>query len=680
MDFITLGDLAQAQVPFGPSGKDVYDRTYSRIKDDGTRETWPETVRRVVDGNLGLVESRFVRAGERERLIELMDKFAIIPAGRHLWLSGVPGKQFINNCWVSGWTGRLADHFAFTFDQLMQGGGVGANYSNLSYSLASAPRVHLVLDPSHQDYEACKVYLSKHYTENSVNARAVEDTREGWVSALTRVFDAAQEPERDRNGYTADIIFDLSRIRASGTKIKTFGGTSAGPVPLAKLLSHLRYLLSDSPEITGREAMDIDHLIAECVVSGNVRRSARMSVMHWEDPNIDWFLDCKSDSMSHWSTNISVAIDNEFIALVQEALKPIPSPRAQKAGEVYRRVTEGMYSNGEPGFWNIELSNADEPNWVEATNPCGEITLPAWGVCNLGHINLDYFAGNIAGAEEAHELMARFLVRATFADIPSERARAVQDRDRRIGVGHFGLHGYLAKTGVPYSEAGYDQDLAWDLLNFKEIVRESTRAYAWELRIPEPVKVTTVAPTGTIAKMPGRSEGIHPIFAPYFKRRIRFSTVDPDQSARLDQYRQDGFEVEDDLYSANTAVVTIPSKEPLVDELIALGLDPDELLESAYDLTVAQQLAVQKLYQRNYADNAVSYTVNFDPANVSLEDLQEDLLEFLPFVKGTTVFPVVSRPQSPYEPMTKEEFLASRNTQVADGVDEECSTGACPVK
>ena len=41
-------------INWGPTGELVYDRTYSRVKPDGTRETWPETVGRVVDGNLGL--------------------------------------------------------------------------------------------------------------------------------------------------------------------------------------------------------------------------------------------------------------------------------------------------------------------------------------------------------------------------------------------------------------------------------------------------------------------------------------------------------------------------------------------------------------------------------------------------------------------------------------------------
>jgi ribonucleoside-triphosphate reductase len=660
----------EQKTAWGPSGKDVYERTYSRIKDDGSHETWPETVKRVVDGNISLVPNPRLLNGEREELIGLMEQFAIVPAGRHLWLSGVPGKQFINNCWVSGWTEKMSDHFSFTFDQLMQGGGVGANYSNINYPINYYIDVHLVLDPNHKDYLDCKQYLSDRYSPDSEAARTIGDTREDWVKALRTVIDAATH-----NGG-GEIVFDLSTIRESGKRIKTFGGTSAGPVPLAKLLTGVKQFLYGGNTIDGIDAMSIDHLIAECVVSGNVRRSARMSVMHWLDPLILEFINLKSETQSHWSTNISVAIDSQFIEEVE-----VPGSFAKV---VYDRVTEGMLKNGEPGFWNIELSNEDEPNWVECTNPCGEITLPAWGVCNLGHVNLDWFADKSdASLHRAHELMARFLIRATFADIPEEKARAVQDRDRRIGVGHFGFAGFVAKQGVRFSEAA-DEDTGHDipflLDELRWTVRGAADSYAYQLRIPTPVKVTTVAPTGTIAKMPGRSEGIHPIFAPYFLRRIRFSTVDPRQIEQLESYRAAGYDVEADLYSANTAVVTIPTKEPLVSELEDMGVDA-RILEGAYDLSLSAQLDIQKMYQKKYADNAVSFTVNLDSSRVDLQEFRQTLLKYLPDLKGTTVFPVLSRPQSPYEPISKAdyemyEYLGQQDT----GYNEECATGACPVK
>src|SRR5690606_30419101 len=93
------------------------------------------TVERVARGNLAFVygddKSRWSQDVEDEyqSLIDHMLDFRIIPAGRHLWATGVKTKQYIANCWTSGWTEKLSDHYEFTFMRLMEGGGVGANYS-----------------------------------------------------------------------------------------------------------------------------------------------------------------------------------------------------------------------------------------------------------------------------------------------------------------------------------------------------------------------------------------------------------------------------------------------------------------------------------------------------------------------------------------------------------------------
>ena len=114
--------IGTSKIQWGPIGKDVYERTYSRIKADGTNETWPETVERVVDGNLSLVDKKFWKRNERQQLIDLFLDFKALPAGRHLWVSGVKGRQFLFNCHVAGWRQNLSDHYAFTFNELMKGG------------------------------------------------------------------------------------------------------------------------------------------------------------------------------------------------------------------------------------------------------------------------------------------------------------------------------------------------------------------------------------------------------------------------------------------------------------------------------------------------------------------------------------------------------------------------------
>ncbi|QFG27466.1 ribonucleoside-triphosphate reductase, adenosylcobalamin-dependent [Actinomadura sp. WMMB 499] len=686
-------------IAWGPSGKDIYDRTYSRTKPDGTKETWPETVKRVATGNVSLlagygndlVSQGLVEDDEIARLRELMHDFAILPAGRHLWASGVKGRQFLFNCWHSGWSDTVSSHFRFSFLRLMEGGGVGATYSTQNtekYGPVRRPiEVHIVCDEQHQDYEALKAagLLSTYFSPDYQGAFSeVEDSREGWADALTDLLEAAWNP-----AASPVRVYDVSRVRPSGARLKTFGGNASGPEPLARMLTEvgrtLAGLYGEEPmeplTLDPISAMEIDHSIAQCVVAGGNRRSARMSIMPWDDPYIFEFIKLKENTDRHWTTNISVQVDHLFFELLRSDY-----PDSEVAKGVLKAISEGMLKNGEPGIWNKDLSNEEEVNLVSSTNPCGEIPLPEWGACVLGHVNLEAFAPknpgdnfDMAGAVKAARLMTRFLIRATFGDIGDEKAREVMDRDRRIGVGLFGFQAAFAKMGIPFSEIPNSGQAHKILSRLRQAIRAEARAYAFQLRIPEPIKVTTVAPTGTIAKLPGTTEGIHPIFSRYFIRRIRFSTLDPDQVRRLEEFEAEGFHVEPCQYAANTMVVEIPTRERLVDDVVALGYDPS-LVESADELTLDQMLDVQKYVQWAYADNAISFTANIDPSKYTAEDLYESLAYYGPTLKGSTIFPDESRPQAPYERISEADFAIYQATQIGEGVDEDCATGACPVR
>ena len=670
---------------WGPTGELVYNRTYSRVKANGDRETWPETVVRVVDGNLALVDERFQVEGERDDLIRLMTEFKIMPAGRHLWASGVTNAQHLFNCWVAGWTDVPAEHFEFTFMRLMEGGGVGANYSNRylnEYPKVLNPlKVEIVCDPEHQDYETLLEagVLSDEFDPEWAGAFQIEDSREGWAGALTDLIETHYTPgvvHRHR-------VFDVSRVRPAGAKLKTFGGRASGPLPLAKMLHEISAVFTRLAEtgdlLDGISAMEIDHAIAQCVVAGGVRRSARMAMMHWADPQIDKFIKIKTESLSHWTTNISVELDADFWYQAKQGT-------AWHARKVLTAISDGMVKNGEPGFWDSSLSNVGEPNRVVCTNPCGEITLQPWEPCNLGHVNLAGFVTehgktDFLGLLKAHRLMTRFLIRATFSDVGDPKSREVLDRNRRIGVGHLGVASYLAMTGRKYSEAPADKHFRNFLRELADEVDRTSEKFSHDLRIPVPVKKRTVAPTGTIAKMPGVSEGIHPIFSKYFIRRIRFSKVDADQVETVERYRADGYIVEDDMYAANTSVVSIPTQDSLVEAVVSrFGRDGESIVEAADDLTLNELLAFQALYQICWADNAVSFTANIDPATYTPDQLGEQLTEFGGVLKGATVFPEASMPQSPYERISKREYETATAKAVADGVDEECANGACPIR
>ncbi|ANT41053.1 ribonucleotide reductase [Streptomyces phage Nanodon] len=691
------------QVPFGPTGQLVYERTYSRTLADGSKETWPDTVRRVAKGNLALVHGSDMNAwsqavkDEYDELVSFMDVFAIIPAGRHLWATGVKGRQYLFNCHVAPWGEKLSRHFEFTFMRLMEGGGVGGNYSSSYLQGYGAPRreldVHIVCDSTHPDFEEMKSLgiLSTEYDSDWDGAFEVEDSREGWAAAMVDLIDTFMT---DGEVIHRNRVYDVSRVRAKGARLKTFGGTASGPAPFGRMMQEIGRILSKAarevgewavhPHVTPTEAMEIDHAIAECVVSGGVRRSARMAIVKWDDPFIEDFLACKHDMSKHWTTNISVEIDYRFMKALNDPQHGLHA----EAVAVHRKVVEGMLINGEPGYWNSSYSNEGEVGTVIATNPCGEIALEPTENCNLGHVNLDYFAPTEKGGGiqkgkllRAHQLMTRFLMRATYGDVTDAEQAAKLAANRRIGVGHLGVQGFLAKQGVRYSSAPYVESFRWLLEDLYDAVREEAREYAFQLRIPEPVKVTTVAPTGSIAKLPGVSEGIHPIYARHFLRRVRFSMPDPAQAATVQKAVEDGNLVEQCIYdqSGNTMVVAYPTKEKLVAEVEAMGFDP-EVVESADEIPLDAMLAFQAMYQTYYADNAVSFTVNFPEGQYDVDEAADIIRGWLPELKGTTLMPDGTRAQAPYERLTAEQFAEYEVFSTEDSTDENCANGACPVR
>jgi ribonucleoside-triphosphate reductase len=648
----------------------------------------------VVAGNVALVDERYIEPGETERLVELIESWKVMPAGRHLKSSGV-NDYALNNCWAAGWEkSDPAEHFTFTLLRLAEGGGVGANYSN--HYLSDFPavvvpvKVHVVCDPSHPDYldMAESGLLSTEYSHTWAGAYGVEDSREGWAKALGDLI----RTSHDSKTRHRDRVYDVSRVRHKGAPLRSFGGTASGPAPFAEMMTEVGKILAsrvdvdaDDPaglvrfiggRLTGMDAMAIDHEIARCIVSGGVRRSARMSIMRWDDPQIDEFLACKTDQSRHWTTNISIEVDDSFIGAVHDG--------HIGAQLVLNQLAESALTNGEPGFWNSSLSAVGEVDGVYTTNPCGEALLTPAEPCNLGSVNLgafvDYF-GNVDtdGLLEAHRLVTRYLIRATCAGVADSKSAVAIARYRRIGVGHLGFADFLAKNGIRYTEAASSPYVRKHLQEWSAVVDAAAAEYANQMRIPTPIKKRVIAPTGTISKVAGVSgEAAHAPFSDYFLRRIRFSMVEPEEVRQVEEYRNKGYKVEPCIYAANTMVVEIPTRDPLVSEV----MDPS-VIEHAGMLSLEDMLSVQALYQEYWADQAVSYTASVDPEKYTAEDVARILLEFMPRLKGSTIFPELSRDQAPYERITRHQYveMATRlGIETEDtGFDEICASGACPI-
>lgn len=334
------------------------------------------------------------------------------------------------------------------------------------------------------------------------------------------------------------------------------------------------------------------------------------------------------------------------------------------------------------------------------TGNCGEITMVRYAdmycfdVCCLAHVNL----ARVQHPEEAFRLMARFLLRATFAPVVDENQKKNVERNRRIGVGFFGYHNWLAKNGIKYSDAPNNEEVRKFFRRMKKVVDETSAQYAHDLRIPAPVKRTTIAPTGSISTLPGDCSAAQCNFAKALIRRVRYSNTDPE----LAKKRAEGYNIEPDMYAANTSVVSFVQIDPIYDEvkflkekeLIAQGKSrkeahelasawANEIIEDQTELAIEEVLATQKMLQKEYVDNSISFTINVNPSLQAPDFVKNTLRHYLPDLKGVTIFPEWSMPQSPLERISFEEFKSfeERGYPIERSqVEIACASGVCPVK
>jgi ribonucleotide reductase alpha subunit len=202
-----------------------------------------------------------------------------------------------------------------------------------------------------------------------------------------------------------------------------------------------------------------------------------------------------------------------------------------------------------------------------------------------------------------------------------------------------------------------------------------------QLGLPTPIKVTAVAPTGTIAQLRGTTSGMHPVYARFFIRRVQYADHDPN----LAEMEAKGYHVEDSVYAAHTKVVEIPVKD------IILNRHPEALIEQADEVNVDQFLSVQAALQSTFCGGmdgqAISATANIPASGTDVDLLSDTLRKHLPYLKGATVFPAVSRPQTPIQAITKDEWAIMildlsfpELVEAGDSNDGECVSGACPIR
>jgi len=639
-------------------GEITFLRTYSRLKEDGTKETWTDVCERVVNGMYSLQKdhakqnrlpwSDVKAASSAKEAFDRLWNLKWTPPGRGLWMMGTPlvnvqkNSAALQNCSFVSTNAMTkidpAKPFAFLMEASMLGVGVGFD-----------------------DKGADKEFTIYDCTEG--DNYVIPDTREGWVESTAALINSYLKPD------TKCPVFDYSLIRPAGTPIKTFGGTAAGHEPLLKLHNHIRRIFSGrvGDRLTRRDIADLGNLIGVCVVSGNVRRSAELLIGRIDDQdflnlkNSDAFPERNSYDPENpgwgWMSNNSVEVS------VGQNLTPI---------------IEGIARNGEPGVIWMDVTRkygrlSDPENnkdWRAAGyNPCAEQSLESMECCTLvetyinRHDNLDDFKRTLKFA---------YLYAKTVTLIPThwEETNAIMQRNRRIGTSISGIANFADTKGLPLLRTWMDEGYA--------VVTSYDKSYSEWLGIRESIKMTTVKPSGTVSILAGESPGVH--WTPggkYFLRTIRFANNDPMLPLfKLANYRIEPSSTDPD----NTSVVYFPIKS--------------ESMRSEKDVSIYEKMAIAATAQRYWSDNSVSVTVSFDPKKeadaigtvLHMYDGQLKTVSFL--AMDDTLYP-----QMPYTQSTAEEYEEARMTlfpidltgvyegMAFDAVGEAyCTTDACEVK
>ena len=508
-------------------GEAVAKRTILRTKKDGNLEDWGDVARRVALGNASLLKNKLIAKPSNDDIIKkeqnLLEKHianaSLLMSGRHLqhgdktqlWRN----QEVFTNCSTSSSSFLL-------FYLLMNGSGVGRAYDDdlcLIDWAKNMPEIRVVLDESHKDFDFKSMEGKKDAAKKYYHGTwyVVPDDREGWAKAVEILENMTYNEKKNDM-----LVLDFSEVRPSGSPINGMQGRPAsGPAPLMESFKSIS-TLKNSRMKPWESTMWVDHYLAECVLVGGARRSARIATKVWSDPDIKDFIEIKKGGFL-WSANNSVAADDEFW-----------NQDTYKKQEILNDVLKSSYHDGtgEPGFINQHMlvqkddgmeifddgdfagSNKYKITWAndylrdlagrvknkkytQITNPCGEITLHVLGgYCVIADV-VPYYAEDDDDAEEAFRVATRALMRVNTMDCLYKKE---VDRTNRIGVGMTGIHEYAwDRFGYNWHDL-VDEDKSMDfwlmLSRFKRAVDDEAEKYSKILGVNVPHTNTTIKPAG----------------------------------------------------------------------------------------------------------------------------------------------------------------------------------------
>jgi adenosylcobalamin-dependent ribonucleoside-triphosphate reductase len=712
-------------------GKAVARRTYLRkvVNPDTGRErweTWAEVADRVARGNSSLVKNfKGIGKKHQEEEYKLLKKHianaSMLMSGRHLQHGDETqperNMEVFTNC-------STASSSYILFYLLMNGSGVGRAYDDdmCLVNWDNMPNVRCVIADDHADYdwgfdESVRDAKHKYGEGDNIHWFEVPDSREGWAQAVEMLEVMAYEKK-----FKDDLlILDFSKVRPKGAPIKGMQDRpSSGPKPLMNAIDRVA-TIKGADMSPWKQAMFVDHYLAECVLVGGARRSARIATKAWTDPEIFDFIAIKRGGFL-WSANNSVAVDEKFWR-----------QRSKHSQKVLEAILHASYHDdtGEPGFVNQHrlvqnddgyegyqdgkyaesdkykpmkrtekmlsriARNAGAKVYSQIPNPCGEITLNMLGgYCVIGDV-VPYYAPTIDDAEEAFRLMARSLIRVNSMDcLYSREVR----RTNRIGVGMTGIHefawnafGYAFRDLVDEEKS---KDFWMTLARFKRAVVDEAEKYAKKLGVNVPHTNTTIKPSGTISKLFALTEGAHLPSMREYIRWVQYSSDDP----LVKTYKKKGYPTKELRSYKGTTAVGFPT-QPLI---CRIGMNGE--LVTAGEATPAEQYQWLRLLEKYWivgvdengqpleedTGNQVSYTLKYDPKRVTFGEYSQIVRENQGSVKCCSVMPQQDTTAYEYQPeqaVTTSEFMKVLNEieqdeDLMEDIDYEhlkCASGACPI-
>ncbi len=451
----------------------------------------------------------------------------------------------------------------------------------------------------------------------------IDDTRESIAYALT-----AQILTLAWGGGTG---FSLSRLRPKNDRISGIHAKACGPVAVLRLLNQA----------------------SKMITQNGIRQGANMAILHVSHPDIEEFVQCKSqdpDSLSHF--NISVAVTDRFMDDVDhDGGLNLVNPRdgvivkTISARSLFSMICREAYKTGDPGLFFIDRANEDNPFYnagmvIEGTNPCGEQPLLPWESCNLAHLNLSQY---IASANDLKVIpqfdFKQFRIDVAVAvryldtvvdenQFPLPEQASMNKMTRRIGLGVMGLHDLLIKLRIPY-----ESDAALKLSSeIAEILREETDReslrlgaelgpyagiglvsntglkyrHAWR---------TTIAPTGTTGIIAGCSSGIEPWFSLAHVRRVNGGI---ELQEINEDFRQELLQLGRSPEEVDCAIAHLLRGDTIQD-IESIPTATRELFKTAKEIAPEFHIKMQGVWQ-DHIDSGISKTINL-PNSSTPEDV-----------------------------------------------------------